>query len=214
MLYRMRLMLPFALLTLLSLGAGQDDEGFVPLFDGKSLEGWETVGGQEGNWSVEDGIIVTKGEGGGWLSTKKSYGNFVLSLEYRLVPGGNSGIFIRSPHEGDPAYVGMELQVLDDEADWYKNLQPYQYCGSVYGVIPAKRGHTKPAGEWNRMVITAEGPQITVRLNGETIVDGNLEDHSDAAEQHPGIKRKDGYIGLQSHSERVEFRDIKIKVLD
>ena len=156
---------------------------------------------------------MTKGEGGGWLSTEKTYGDFVLKLEYRLRPGGNSGVFIRSPRTGDPAYTGMEIQILDDESDRYKALQPFQYCGSVYGVVAAKRGQAKPAGEWNALEIRAEGPKVQVKLNGATIVDANLDDHPDAAEKHPGIKRRDGYIGLQSHSEPVEFRNIQIKEL-
>ena len=185
------------------------EEGFTPLFDGKSTEGWTPVGGKPGNWLVKDGLLVTKGEGGGWLSTDKTYANFVLTLEYKVGPGGNSGVFIRSPHSGDPAYSGMELQVLDDDDDQYKNLKPFQYTGSVYGVVAAKRGHTKKPGEWNRMEITADGPKVVVKLNGATIVDANLDEHQDAAKEHPGILRKEGYIGLQSHSDEVQFRNIE-----
>jgi hypothetical protein len=202
--------LALALAAPLALAA---EEGFTDLFNGKTTEGWAPVGGKAGNWTVEDGLLVTKGAGGGWLSTEKTYGDFVLKLEYRLRSGGNSGVFIRSPRTGDPAYTGMEIQILDDESDRYKSLQPYQYCGSIYGVVAAKRGHTKPAGEWNAMEIRAEGPKVRVKLNGETIVDANLDDHADAAEKHPGIKRRDGYIGLQSHSEPVEFRNVQVKPL-
>lgn len=189
------------------------DDEFTNLFDGKSLEGWTTVGGQEGNWVVEDGLLITKGAGGGWLSTAKEYDNFVLKLEFRLKTGGNSGVFIRSPHSGDPAYSGMEIQVLDDDADVYKSLQPYQYCGSVYGVVAARRGKVKPAGQWNAMEIKADGPHITVKLNGATVTEADLTEHADAAKQHPGIKRPGGYIGLQSHSEPVEFRNIQLHEL-
>ena len=203
---------PVALLAAVGL-ATTADEGFVSLFDGKSLEGWSSVGGKPDNWSVQDGVLVTKGQGGGWLSTNKMYSDFVLKLEYRLGPRGNSGVFLRAPHQGDPAYTGMEIQILDDDADAYKDLKPFQYTGSVYGVIAAKRGHTKPPGQWNAMEITTKGPRVTVKLNGETIVDGSVEDHSEAFAEHPGLKRKDGYIGLQSHSEPLEFRDIQIKEL-
>jgi len=202
-----------ALLALVLPAARAADDEFVPLFDGKSTAGWTPVGGKEGNWSVADGLLITKGDGGGWLSTDKMYGDFALKLEYRVKKGGNSGVFIRSPRQGDPAYTGMEIQVLDDDADQYKSLQPFQYCGSVYGVAAAKRGHTKPPGEWNAMEITADGPKITVKLNGTKIVDANLKDHADAEEKHPGIKRAEGYIGLQSHSDPVEFRNIAVKVL-
>ena len=199
------------LLPLASATALADD--FTPLFDGSSLSGWTPVGGSADNWVVEDGLLITRGAGGGWLSTDKTYDNFTLRLEYKLQEGGNSGVFIRSPRSGDPAYTGMEIQVLDDESDRYKELQPYQYCGSVYGVIPAHRGHTKPAGEWNQMEITADGQHVTITLNGHKIVDGNLGEHPDAVESHPGLNRPDGYIGLQSHSEPVSFRNIAIKPL-
>lgn len=202
-----------ALSLLVPAAASRADDGFTNLFDGKSLAGWSAVNSKGENWIVQDGLLVTKGQGGGWLSTEKTYSDFVFRVEYRLREGGNSGVNIRAPHTGDPAYTGMEIQLLDDDSARYKTLKPYQYCGSVYGVIPAKRGSTKPAGEWNTMEITARGPRITVKLNDKTIVDGNLEEHSEAAKEHPGIKRPDGYIGLQSHSEPVEFRNIRVKEL-
>jgi Domain of Unknown Function (DUF1080) len=189
------------------------DDGFAPLFDGKTLQGWTHVNSGQGNWVVQDGLLVTKGQGGGWLSTEKTYANFVLKLEYRLKPGGNSGVFLRAPHTGDPAYSGMEIQILDDDDEQYKSLQPFQYAGSLYGVVAAKRGHTKPAGQWNAMEITADGPKITIKLNGATVVEANVKEHPDAVAQHPGLERTEGYIGLQSHSEPVEFRNIQVKVL-
>jgi hypothetical protein len=209
-----RLLLRTMIATLaLAPTAWADDSGFVPLFDGKTTEGWTPVGGKAGNWLAEDGLLVTKGEGGGWLSTNKTYDNFILKLEFRVGAAGNSGVFIRSPRSGDPAYTGMEIQVLDDNDPQYKNLKPFQYTGSVYGVVAAKRGHTKPPGEWNQMEIRAEGPKVTVKLNGTTIVDADLSAHGDAAKEHPGILRKEGYIGLQSHSDPVKYRNIMVKEL-
>jgi hypothetical protein len=187
------------------------DEGFVDLFDGKTTKGWMPVDGKAGNWTVQDGLLITKGEGGGWLSTEKTYSNFVLRLEYRTKEAGNSGVFIRAPHQGDPAYTGMEIQILDDEHPKYKSLKPFQYTGSIYGVVASERGHTKPPGQWNALEITAAGPKVTVKLNGATIVDADVTQHPEAAEMHPGLRRKDGYIGLQSHSDPIEFRNIQIK---
>jgi hypothetical protein len=146
-------------------------------------------------------------------TTGRTYADFALSLEYSVSPGGNSGVFLRAPREGDAAYTGMEIQLLDDDAEMYRDLKPFQYTGSIYGVVAAKRGQTQPPDHWNRMEITAQGPKVTVTLNGTTIVAADLGDHADAAEAHPGIKRTDGYIGLQSHSDRVEFRNIRIKEL-
>ena len=188
-------------------------EGFTPLFNGKTTDGWQLVNSKPGNWVVKDGLLLTKGEGGGWISTAKEYADYTLSLEYKTTKGGNSGVFIRSPHTGDPAYVGMEIQLLDDDDDQYKNLKPFQYTGSVYGVIAAKRGSTKSHGEWNAMQITVRGPKVVIKLNGNTIVDGRLDEHADAEKAHPGILRKTGYIGLQSHSDEVAFRNIQIKEL-
>ncbi len=203
--------LPLAALIFSGALARAADDGFTPLFDGKTLTGWESVGGKSGNWVIEDGVLVTKGEGGGWLSTVKTYGDFTVKLEFLLEPGGNSGVFIRSPHSGDPAYTGMEIQVLDDDSERYKDLKPYQYCGSVYGVSAAKRGSVKPAGQWNAMEITATGSKVSVKINGNLVVETDLKDHADAEATHPGIKRPEGYIGLQSHSEPVKFRNIAIK---
>jgi hypothetical protein len=194
-------------------GAAPFDQDMTPLFDGKTLTGWTEVGGKPGNWVVEDGLLITRGEGGGWLSTKDTYSDFDVALEYKLQPGGNSGLFIRSPHSGDPAYTGMEIQILDDDDARYAQLMPYQYCGSVYGVEATQRGHTKPAGQWNEMEVIAQGTHILVRLNGATVVDTDLKNHKDAAATHPGIERPEGYIGLQSHSEPVAFRNIRIKSL-
>ncbi|HEV3164222.1 MAG TPA: DUF1080 domain-containing protein [Isosphaeraceae bacterium] len=192
---------------------GAADENYVSLFDGKTTQGWTPIEGKPDNWLVKDGLLVTKGEGGGWLSTEKTYSNFILKLEYRTGPAGNSGVFLRSPRQGDPAYVGMEIQILDDDDAKYKTLKPFQYTGSVYGVVPAERGHIRPPGQWNAMEITADGPRITVKINGATVVDANLKEHPDSVKEHPGITRSEGYIGLQSHSEPVEFRNIQVREL-
>lgn len=193
--------------------AGDEDDGFVPLFDGSSLEGWTPVDSAPDNWKVADGVLVTEGRGAGWLSSDATYSDFVLRAEFRLQAAGNSGLLIRAPRQGEPWITGMEIQILDDDAEVYETLMPYQYCGSVYGVVPAIRGHTREPGQWNTMEIRADGPRITVTLNGATVVDTDLTAHRAAAAGHPGILRPEGYIGLQSHSEPVEFRNIEIKAL-
>jgi Domain of Unknown Function (DUF1080) len=192
---------------------GAADEGFVSLFDGSTTKGWTPVAGKAENWGVKDGLLITKGDGGGWLSTDKTYSDFVLRLEYRTKAAGNSGVFIRAPRSGDPAYTGMEIQILDDNDPKYEKLKPFQYTGSVYGVVAPERGHTKPPGEWNALEIKAAGSKVTVKVNGATVVDADLTKYPDSASEHPGILRKDGYIGLQSHSDPVEFRNIQIKEL-
>jgi hypothetical protein len=198
---------------LCTLAAAGDDEGFVPLFNGQDLHGWQVVQGPEDSWQVtEGGILATTGEGGGWLSTDREYADFELKLEFRVPPGGNSGVFLRAPREGLPHIDGMEIQVLDDEAEIHKNLKPYQYCGSLYGLVAARQRFSKPAGQWQSLHIVCRGELVQVRLNGELVVDAKLGDHADRAKDHPGIARTKGYIGLQNHGTRVEYRNIRIKV--
>ena len=177
------------------------------------LVGWQQIGGQEGAWHFEDGVVSVKDGGGGWLATCRQYENFALSVEFRVPPGGNSGIFLRSPLEGDPAYTGMEIQVLDDYADQWSDLEPDQYTGSIYGIqAPADRV-SKTAGQWQKMVIIARGTRIQVGLNGTKIIDTDLTYYSHRADTHPGLARQRGYIGLQNHGSRIEFRNIMIREL-
>jgi Domain of Unknown Function (DUF1080) len=190
------------------------EEGFTTLFDGKTLAGWK---GSVDGYTPENGAIVCKPKGGGFLYTEKEYGDFEFRFEFKLTAGANNGLGIRTPMGGDPAYVGMELQILDDTADQYKNLKPYQYHGSIYGVVAAKKGHLKPIGEWNSQTVVCKGKQVTVILNGTTIVDADIEKAStpktvDGA-NHPGLKRDKGYIAFCGHGAHVEFRNIRVKEL-
>lgn len=196
-------------------------QGFHVLFDGSNLDQW---GGNKSEYFVEDGTITVrpaKGNGeegsGGNLYTKKEYSNFIFKFEFRLTAGANNGLGIRMPEQGDAAYEGMELQILDNDAPEYKDLHEYQYHGSVYGVIPAKRGFLKPVGEWNEEEVTVNGTRIKVVLNGTTILDGDIADakKSGAADgkQHPGLQREKGHIGFLGHGTTVSFRNIRVKEL-
>jgi hypothetical protein len=151
------------------------------------------------------------------IYTAREYSDFQLRFEFQLTPGANSGVGIRAPREGDAAYVGMEIQVLDDGAPVYKDLQAYQYHGSVYGIIPATRGALRPVGEWNSEEIAVRGSRITVTLNGTVIVDGDLADAARNGtldkKEHPGLRRPSGHIGFLSHDTVVRFRNIRIKDL-
>jgi hypothetical protein len=191
-------------------------DGFVSIFNGLNLNNW--VGNKE-SYAAKDGMIVIRPENGsgGNLYTEKEYGDFNFRFEFQLTPAANNGIGIRAPLEGDAAYVGMEIQVLDNTAPVYANLQPYQYHGSVYGVIPAKREYLKPVGEWNYEEISVIGTQIKVTLNGTVIVDGNIAGPRDNGtmdyNDHPGLKNKTGHIGFLGHGSLVRFRNIRIKDL-
>jgi hypothetical protein len=195
------------------------ESGFTPLFDGKTLDGWQ--GGKDG-YIVDDGAIVSQPKGSGNLATVKEYGDFHLKFEFKLTPGANNGIGIRVPDEVpgerlDPAFKGMEIQVIDDANDRYKNIKEWQHHGSVYGVVPAKTGFLKPAGEWNSEEIIAKGKQIKVILNGETIVDADVEKASAGGtldgKEHPGLKRDSGHICFCGHGAEVWFRNLRIKEL-
>ena len=195
--------------------AGQAEPGFAALFNGRNLDGWKLVGGSGPGYLVEDDRIVCPPNGGGNLFTEKEYANFVLRLEFKLSPGGNNGIGLRAPFEGDAAYQGMEIQVLDDPAQQYKDIRPAQHSGSIYGVFAAKQGALKPTGEWNSYEITAAGRRVTIKLNQITVVDADLDSMKDAEiiRQHPGLARQAGHIGFLGHRSHVEFRNIRIKEL-
>jgi hypothetical protein len=202
------------------------EPGFTSIFNGKDLSGWvygnrkdkdgKDVPNKSGEgYRVEDGVIYCTKEDGGNLYTEKEYGDFSLKFEFKLTANANNGIGIRAPGEGDSAYVGMEIQVLDDSGSAYQKLQPYQYHGSIYDLVACKRGFQKPVGEWNEEEIYAKGRQIKVTLNGTVIVDANLDDIKDEAKlkKHPGINRTKGFIGFLGHGARVEFRNLRVKEL-
>lgn len=198
------------------LSAEEKKEGYKVLFDGTNMHQWE---GNTTSYVMDNGNILCspKGSGGGNLYTKEEFADFVFRFEFQLTPGANNGLGIRMPPGGDAAYKGMELQILDNEADIYKNLHVYQYHGSVYGVIPAKRGFLKPNGEWNYQQVTVKGTRITVELNGAVILDGDIAEARDKGtldkKDHPGLKNTTGRIGFLGHGSVVRFRNIRVKDL-
>ncbi len=216
------LLLLVAFTFLASCGSQQDAEEpeFVSLFNGENLDGWV---GNKHSYQAQDGMIVVnpdaEGEegSGGNLYTEKQYSDFIFRFEFQLPPDGNNGLGIHAPLEGDAAYVGKEIQILDNTAEIYKNLEPYQYHGSVYGIIPAKRGFLKPVGEWNEEEVFVQGSKIKVVLNGTTIVDGDFLEASKNGtmdgRDHPGLQRTTGHIGFLGHGYVVKFRNIRIKDL-
>jgi Domain of Unknown Function (DUF1080) len=193
------------------------DPGFTSLFNGQDLAGWKLVGREGRGYIIENGLLECPADGGGNLFTEKEYANFVFRFEFKLEEGSNNGIGIRAPYEGDAAYQGMEIQILDHDAPMYRGrLKPAQYHGSIYDVIPAKTGFLKPTGEWNAEEIVANGRQIKVTLNGHVIVDANLDSITDPAvlKKHPGLARSSGHVGFLGHGPaRVWFRNVRIKEL-
>ena len=193
--------------------AAHQGQAFASLFNGKDLTGWQ---GAVDNYEVVDGAIRCKAGHGGQLLTAKEYSNFIVRLEFKLPPGGNNGLAIRSPGEGDVAYAGMtELQVLDSEHKKYASLDDRQYHGSAYGMAAAHRGYLRETGQWNFQEVTVNGSTIKVELNGSVILNADLSKVTEfmAERPHPGKDRKSGFFGFAGHNDPVEFRNVSIKEL-
>ncbi|MBC8868772.1 MAG: DUF1080 domain-containing protein [Planctomycetes bacterium] len=188
-------------------------QGFQPIFNGSDLTGWT---GAVENYEVRDGSIVCQPGKGGVLFTEEQYEDFVVRLEFKLPPGGNNGLAIRYPGEGRASYDGMtELQVIDDTAEKYAKLDPRQFHGSIYGMVPAHRGYLRPVGQWNYQEVTVRGSTITVELNGTVIVDADVSQITEymGDRPHPGKDRTSGHFGFAGHRDPVMFRNIAIKRL-
>ncbi len=177
--------------------------GFQSLFNSKDLTGWVPMGKPE-RWTVEDGKIVGLGGGGWWLRTEKEYHNFVLRIEYKIAKGGNSGVFVRSGLQGNPAYTGMESQILDDCG----RPPAINTSGAIYGSLAPRRSMSRPAGQWNYEEITCDGELVKIWMNGEPIIETRMNEHPNLR----GRLRR-GYIGVQDHGARVEFRNIRLEEL-
>jgi hypothetical protein len=195
-------------------------DGFVPIFNGKDLTGWVGIGGDTSSYYVKDAMLICKNTGKVHIFTEKEYANFILRLQIKLDPGGNNGVGIRTQVSKAPHLFGMEIQVLED--DYYKDGKPfalrdYQHHGSIYGVVPAKTGHLKPAGQWNDEEIVCDGRRVKVTLNGTVIVDADLGKVKPIdGQDHPGLKYEKGRIGLHAHGNfgaEVFFRNMRIKEL-
>jgi hypothetical protein len=191
--------------------ASHDTDGFAPVFNGVDFLGW---GGPIDGWEVFEGSLVCKRGAGGTIFTESVWKDFTARLELRLPPGGNNGLAIRYPGDGDTAYVGMcELQVLDNTAMKYAGLDPRQYHGSAYGMAAAERGFLREPGEWNFQQVTVAGSRITVELNGTVILDTDLATIEEflGDTPHPGKDRSEGHFGLAGHGDAVEFRNIQLR---
>ena len=188
-------------------------QGFQSLFNGKDLTGWT---GAVDDYEIRDGAIVCRENKGGELFTREQYDDFVVRVEFKLPPGGNNGLAIRYPGTGQPYLTAMcELQVLDDTAEMYAKLDPRQYHGSAYGMVPAYRGYLRPVGQWNYEEVTVVGPQVKVELNGSVILDADLSQVTEFKDNtpHPGKDRTSGHFGFAGHNDPVMFRNVAIRRL-
>jgi hypothetical protein len=208
--------------TQTGLTAQEQKDGWRLLFDGKTLNGWRGYGMQTmpAGWSVVDGTLTRTAQAADIITTDK-FRNFDLQLEWKIAPGGNSGIFYRAVEGDGPIYhYAPEYQILDDQAhaDGGSDLTS---AGANYGLHPAPRGVVKPVGEWNTARIVVQGNHVEHWLNGQKIVDYELGSpdwkqrvaKSKFNEWPDYGKAAEGHIGLQEHGNEVSYRNIKLRVL-
>ncbi|HWC91407.1 MAG TPA: DUF1080 domain-containing protein, partial [Pirellulales bacterium] len=196
--------------------ATRDADGYVELV-GPDLSNWQ---GAVNSYEVKDGAILCKPGKGGDLLTKDEYESFIIRTEFKLPPGGNNGIALRTPVGGHSSSDGLEIQVIDSDGYNAKHpkgqLQPYQYHGSLYHCVGAKHGYLRPVGEWNFEEIEVRGQKIKVTLNGTKILDADIDAFDRSQIGHPpkGLDRRKGFIGFAGHSDPVAFRSFKVKRLE
>lgn len=194
----------------------RDAEGFTRLDNGRNLENWQ---GAVESYEVEDGAIVCKPGKGGDLLSKEEYGDLILRFEFKLPPGGNNGIALRSPLGGQCSSDGLEIQVIDNDgynaAHPNNPLKPYQVHGSLYHCVGAKTGFLRPTGEWNYEEIEVRDQVVKVTLNGTKILDVDINqiDRSQLSKVPKGLDRQSGFIGFAGHVDPVAFRNFRVKRL-
>jgi hypothetical protein len=200
----------FLLAAAVHLTQAEEEPGFIPLFNGKNFDGWIQKGA---GYVVRDGLLICPEEGGGVLLTEREYENFAFRFGFRLSEGAHHGVALRAPARGVSAYQGIQVEMLDDYARKWSGLRPARYSGSIYGVKPAFRGALKRAGEWNEKEIICLGRRIQVKLNGEEVLnaDLNMVTSPVTLQKHPGLLRQRGHVGLVGAQDYIEFRNIRIK---
>ncbi|WP_237607181.1 3-keto-disaccharide hydrolase [Roseimaritima sediminicola] len=192
--------------------ASESAEKFETVFNGRDFTGWS---GALENAEIVDGAILWKQGKAGVIHTDKQYTDFVARVEFKLPPAGNNGLALRYSGKGTAHQGGLELQVLDSEHPKYAKLDPRQYHGSAYGLVPAHRGYLRPTGQWNFQQVTMRGSNLKVELNGTTILDADLSEVKESKDGpvNPNALRKTGHFGFGGHSDPVAFRNVSIREL-
>jgi hypothetical protein len=206
-----------------TLSRAEKEMGWILLFDGKSLDGWKTSSSEPSKVPVEDGCINPHGCGGYMMIHEKAWANFVLALDFKISKGCNSGVFVRThplePRPGkDVGFNGIEVAIDDTKTADYVDT------GAIYDLVKPSKNMMKPAGEWNHMEITCDGPKLSVELNGLVVSRMNLDEWTEPNRRPDGSAHKfdvayknhprSGYIGLQDHGSACWYKNIKLKALD
>lgn len=187
---------------------------FVSLFNGKDFTGWGGSGKPEqSGYVIKEGGIIESTKKCRFLITEKEYSNYVFEFEFKLTAGANNGLGIHYPGKGDPAYTGMEIQILDNTHPKYAKLKDYQFHGGLYTLVAAKKGHLKPVGEWNKEIVTVKGPNVKVELNGVVIMEANLDEVNKSKPKHNGAKRRKGHLCFCGHGAIISLKNLRIKEL-
>ena len=187
---------------------------FVSLFNGKDFTGWGGAGKPEqSGYVIKEGGIIESTKKCRFLITEKEYSNYVFEFEFKLTAGANNGLGIHYPGKGDPAYTGMEIQILDNTHPKYAKLKDYQFHGGLYTLVAAKKGHLKPVGEWNKEIVTVKGPKVKVELNGVVIMEANLDEVNKSKPKHNGAKRRKGHLCFCGHGAIISLKNLRIKEL-
>ena len=187
---------------------------FVSLFNGKDFTGWGGAGKPEqSGYVIKEGGIIESTKKCRFLITEKEYSNYVFEFEFKLTAGANNGLGIHYPGKGDPAYTGMEIQILDNTHPKYAKLKDYQFHGGLYTLVAAKKGHLKPVGEWNKEIVTVKGPNVKVELNGVVIMEANLDEVNKSKPKHNGAKRRKGHLCFCGHGAIISLKNLRIKEL-
>ena len=187
---------------------------FVSLFNGKDFTGWGGAGKPEqSGYVVKEGGIIESTKKCRFLITEKEYSNYVFEFEFKLTAGANNGLGIHYPGKGDPAYTGMEIQILDNTHPKYAKLKDYQFHGGLYTLVAAKKGHLKPVGEWNKEIVTVNGPNVKVELNGVVIMEADLDEVNKSKPKHNGAKRRKGHLCFCGHGAIISLKNLRIKEL-
>ena len=176
------------------------------------LVGWQQIGAERGLWQFDGGTITGRAASGeSWLATVDQYSDFELSLELRISPGAEGGVYLRTPLRGDPTFAGMEIQILDDATLDWGALRPTQVMGSIYDVQAPSERMGGPAGQWQEMVVRCRGSRLRVVLNGKQVIGTDVTYYPYLYDRHPGLTRCRGYIGLHVGAGTIEFRNIHIE---